>query len=116
MHLSDTEQKPDIKPDVNEKMMLIVRHEDKEIKIALKPHHAMQKLFEAAGKAFQMDYSTHAHYNSVRYAYPENRTGTLKFVYNNQRLRPDDTVASMEMEDGDEISAFLEQLGGSSAL
>ncbi|KAL5521932.1 hypothetical protein ACEPAF_1786 [Sanghuangporus sanghuang] len=98
MLLSDTEQKPDIKPDANEKIMLIVRHEDKEIKIALKSNHAMQKLFEAAGKAFQMDYKT------------------LKFYYNDKRLRPDDSVASMEMEDGDEISAFLEQLGGSSAL
>ncbi|EJC99550.1 uncharacterized protein FOMMEDRAFT_170469 [Fomitiporia mediterranea MF3/22] len=93
--MSDIDKKPDIKPDVtNEKIMLIVRHEEKEVKIALKPHHQMQKLFDAAGKAFQMD------------------AKTLKFVYHNQRLRPNDTAADMEMEDGDEISAFLEQLGG----
>lgn len=67
MHLDDTDQKPDVKPALNEKIMLIVRHEEKgglyrdrvqsclvlmtvlaEIKIALKPDHAMKKVFDAA--------------------------------------------------------------------
>ncbi|KNZ78925.1 hypothetical protein J132_08150 [Termitomyces sp. J132] len=37
-------------------------------------------------------------------------TGTFKFTFEGQRLQPDDTPASLGMEDGDQIDAFLEQV------
>ncbi|KAF5375956.1 hypothetical protein D9615_008157 [Tricholomella constricta] len=38
--------------------------------------------------------------------------GTFKFVYDGTRVQPDDTPGGLGMEDGDQIDAFLEQLGG----
>ena len=36
----------------------------------------------------------------------------VRFVYDGNRLNPTDTPNSLEMEDGDAIDAFLEQIGG----
>ncbi|THG98828.1 hypothetical protein EW145_g7361 [Phellinidium pouzarii] len=91
---TDEEMKPDIKPDVNRKITLMVNYREREIKIAVKAHHRMSKVFEATGRAFNMD------------------ARTLKFVHQGIRLKEDDTPDTVGMEDGDEISVFLEQLGG----
>ncbi|KAL1695637.1 hypothetical protein GGG16DRAFT_85984 [Schizophyllum commune] len=40
------------------------------------------------------------------------QAGTFKFTYDGTRVKPDDTPAGLGMEDGDQIDAFLEQLGG----
>ena len=39
----------------------------------------------------------------------------IKFVFDGQRLSETDTPESMGMEDGDNIDAFLEQVGGASS-
>ncbi|KAH8111614.1 hypothetical protein DFH11DRAFT_1612600, partial [Phellopilus nigrolimitatus] len=68
------------------KVTIIVQHESREIKIAVKAHHQFKKVFEAAG--------------------------TLKFSCNGKRLRETDTPESVDIEDGDLIDANLEQIGG----
>ncbi|KJA16600.1 hypothetical protein HYPSUDRAFT_47214 [Hypholoma sublateritium FD-334 SS-4] len=55
------------------------------------------KIFEAAEKRFGKE------------------PGTFKFTYDGQRVNKDDTPAGLSMEDGDQIDAFLEQLGGGSS-
>ncbi|KAI7839140.1 hypothetical protein COHA_007143 [Chlorella ohadii] len=39
----------------------------------------------------------------------------LRFVYDQQRLRQEQTPADLEMEDGDVIDVMVQQLGGGSA-
>ncbi|EPY51653.1 SUMO protein [Schizosaccharomyces cryophilus OY26] len=38
---------------------------------------------------------------------------SLRFLVDGERIRPDQTPAELDMEDGDQIEAVLEQLGGS---
>ncbi|KAL1744857.1 hypothetical protein HDZ31DRAFT_63662 [Schizophyllum fasciatum] len=40
------------------------------------------------------------------------QAGTFKFIYDGTRVNKDDTPAGLGMEDGDQIDAHLEQLGG----
>ena len=39
----------------------------------------------------------------------------VRFVYDGNRLNPASTPSEMEMEEGDTIDAFLEQIGGGGA-
>ncbi|KAK1228138.1 hypothetical protein PQX77_008821 [Marasmius sp. AFHP31] len=65
------------------------------IQIKVKATMAFKKVFEAAEKKFGKD------------------PGTLKFVYDGTRVSPEDTPAGLGMDDGDQLDAFLQQLGGS---
>jgi small ubiquitin-related modifier len=40
----------------------------------------------------------------------------VRFVYDGNRLNPASTPSEMEMEEGDTIDAFLEQIGGCSSI
>lgn len=40
------------------------------------------------------------------------QSGTLKFMYDGQRIAENLTPKLMEMEDGDTIDVFAEQVGG----
>ncbi|KAI0668229.1 ubiquitin-like protein [Trametes maxima] len=81
------EQQEDVKPKIN----LVV---DFEGQMKVKPGMPFKKLFEAAEKRFSKD------------------PGTFKFTFGGQRLRPEETPAEHNMEDGDTIDAHLQQLGG----
>ncbi|TFK51262.1 ubiquitin-like protein [Heliocybe sulcata] len=39
--------------------------------------------------------------------------GSIRFLYDGQRINEDDTPASLEMEDSDTIDVMVEQVGGS---
>ncbi|KAJ4460271.1 putative small ubiquitin-related modifier [Paratrimastix pyriformis] len=39
-------------------------------------------------------------------------TSSLRFMVDGERLKPTDTPAALEMEDGDMIDAMAEQTGG----
>ncbi|EEB08678.1 hypothetical protein SJAG_03843 [Schizosaccharomyces japonicus yFS275] len=41
---------------------------------------------------------------------------SLRFLVDGERIRPDQTPAELEMEDGDQIEAVLEQLGGAACV
>ncbi|KAJ3557208.1 hypothetical protein NP233_g11801 [Leucocoprinus birnbaumii] len=40
--------------------------------------------------------------------------GSIRFLYDGNRLNDDDTPASLDMDDGDAIDVMVEQVGGSS--
>ncbi|KAI5116526.1 hypothetical protein M0805_000592 [Coniferiporia weirii] len=95
--MSDAEDvkdsKPDVKPDVNKKITISVRYEER-----FKQTQRMGKVFEAAGTSFGMDHKT------------------IRFYLDGTKLTVDDTPAKLGMEDGDEISAFIEQVRASSLI
>ncbi|OLL23402.1 Ubiquitin-like protein pmt3/smt3 [Neolecta irregularis DAH-3] len=39
-------------------------------------------------------------------------TGTVRFLVDGERVKPDDTPNSLDMEDGDQIEVMIEQVGG----
>ncbi|KAF8633112.1 hypothetical protein AX15_001495 [Amanita polypyramis BW_CC] len=82
--------------DVKPKLNLIVSFEKQQITVKVKATMRFSKIFEAAEKRFQKE------------------SGTLRFVYDGQRISDDDTPARLEMEDGDQIDAMMEQVGGKS--
>ncbi|KAJ8689172.1 hypothetical protein PTI98_013223 [Pleurotus ostreatus] len=85
------EEGEDVKPKLN----IQVVHGGVQITIKVKANTPFKKIFEAAEKRFSKD------------------PGTFKFTYDGQRIQADETPASLGMEDGDQIDANLEQLGGS---
>ncbi|THV02058.1 hypothetical protein K435DRAFT_775796 [Dendrothele bispora CBS 962.96] len=86
--------KPERESDVKPKMTLNISYEGNQVQVKVKANMTFKKIFEAAEKRFQKE------------------PGTFKFTYEGNRVQPTDTPASLEMEDGDQIDAFLEQLGG----
>ncbi|KAJ1675437.1 SUMO protein smt3 [Spiromyces aspiralis] len=40
--------------------------------------------------------------------------GSIRFIFDGQRINPNDTPEDLEMEENDAIDAMVEQLGGSS--
>ncbi|KAF9072505.1 hypothetical protein BDP27DRAFT_416667 [Rhodocollybia butyracea] len=80
--------------DVKPKLNLNISYEGTQVTVKVKSGMQFHKIFNAAEKKFNKD------------------PGTLKFTYDGQRINKEDTPASLEMEDGDLIDAFLEQLGG----
>ncbi|GLB42913.1 putative ubiquitin-2 like Rad60 SUMO-like [Lyophyllum shimeji] len=80
--------------DVKPKLNLNINHEGSQITVKVKANMKFAKIFAAAEQRFQKE------------------PGTFKFVYENQRVQPDDTPAELGMEDGDQIDAFLQQVGG----
>ncbi|KAG5721554.1 hypothetical protein E4T56_gene13085 [Termitomyces sp. T112] len=83
-------QEPEEKPKLN----LNISYNGNQITVKVKANMKFSKIFAAAEQKFQKE------------------AGTFKFTFEGQRLQPDDTPASLGMEDGDQIDAFLEQLGG----
>ncbi|KAF9267150.1 hypothetical protein L218DRAFT_1074455 [Marasmius fiardii PR-910] len=81
-------------PEEKPKLNLHINHEGQTIQVKVKATMAFKKVFEAAEKKFGKD------------------PGTLKFTYEGSRVNPDDTPASRGMEEGDQLDAFLQQLGG----
>ncbi|KZV98881.1 hypothetical protein EXIGLDRAFT_831882 [Exidia glandulosa HHB12029] len=80
-----------------EKFQITLKHQSGQtVKFLVKPSTVFQKIFASFHE------QTHT------------QAGTLKFIYNGQRVRPEDTPAQFEMEEDDEpeIEAHAEQVGG----
>jgi len=84
------EEAEDVKPKID----LTINYEGQTCTVKVKPTTPLKKVFEAAEKRFGRD------------------PGTFKFIYDGERLQPQETPASHNMESGDIIDAHLEQLGG----
>ncbi|EPS96946.1 hypothetical protein FOMPIDRAFT_1052801 [Fomitopsis schrenkii] len=84
------EEGEDIKPKLN----VNIEYEGQICTMKLKSVTPFAKVFQAAEKRFNKE------------------PGTLKFLFEGQRLRAEMTPAEVAMEDGDTIDAHLEQLGG----
>ncbi|TBU38317.1 ubiquitin-related domain-containing protein [Dichomitus squalens] len=91
------EQQDQPQEDVKPKINLVVDFEGQTCTVKVKTLTPFKKLFEAAEKRFGKE------------------PGTFKFTFSGQRLRPEETPAEHNMEDGDTIDAHLQQLGGASA-
>ncbi|KAE9394970.1 hypothetical protein BT96DRAFT_826986 [Gymnopus androsaceus JB14] len=78
--------------DVKPKLNLNIMHEGNHCTVKVKPNMQFRKIFEAAEKKFNK------------------QSGALKFTYEGRRIKQDETPADLEMEDGDQIDAFLEQV------
>jgi len=76
------------------KIDLTINYEGQTCTVKVKPTTPLKKVFDAAEKRFGRE------------------PGTFKFVYDGERLLPQDTPATHGMESGDIIDAHLEQLGG----
>ncbi|KAF5319498.1 hypothetical protein D9619_008733 [Psilocybe cf. subviscida] len=87
-------QEPEANEDVKPKLNLHIAHEGEQITVKVKQNMKFAKIFEAVEKRFSKD------------------PGTFKFVYQGERLKADNTPAEFDMEDGDQIDAFLAQVGG----
>uniref|UniRef100_A0A0W0F8A4 Ubiquitin-like domain-containing protein n=1 Tax=Moniliophthora roreri TaxID=221103 RepID=A0A0W0F8A4_MONRR len=81
-------------PDEKPKLTLTITLNDVSIQVKVKPTTNLKRVFDAATKSFQKD------------------PGTLRFTYDGERVHEYETPAQREMEDGDEIQAFLWQEGG----
>ncbi|KAN0133462.1 ubiquitin-like protein [Lactarius tabidus] len=80
--------------DAKPKLNLVISLLEARITVKVKANMQFKKIFEVAEKRFAKD------------------PGTLRFVYDGERLSPTDTPAERSMEDGDVIDAHLQQLGG----
>ncbi|KAI0065156.1 hypothetical protein BV25DRAFT_1989400 [Artomyces pyxidatus] len=90
------EPQEDSKPEASEKIQLQVNFEGRVVKFKLKRSGCLKKVLDAATKQFNME------------------KDTLRFTYNGKRIRgeEDETPENLEMEDEDEITAHLGQVGG----
>ncbi|KAI9463772.1 hypothetical protein F5148DRAFT_1211064 [Russula earlei] len=84
--------------DSKPKLNLIISHSGTQVTVKVKANMQFKKIFEVAEKRFGKD------------------PGTLRFVYDGERLSPTETPAEKSMEDGDVIDALLQQVGGGSHL
>ncbi|KAH6904941.1 hypothetical protein BKA70DRAFT_514341 [Coprinopsis sp. MPI-PUGE-AT-0042] len=75
--------------DVKPKLNLNIAYEGQNITVKVKSNMAFSKIFDVVEKKFGTP------------------AGTFKFVYDGTRLGKDDTPASVGMEDGDQVDAFL---------
>ncbi|KAJ4490642.1 hypothetical protein J3R30DRAFT_3423600 [Lentinula aciculospora] len=80
--------------DVKPKLNLQIQYEGNQVTVKVKATMHFTTIFKAAAAKFNKE------------------PGTLKFTYDGNRIQEDDSPASLGMEDGDLIDAFLEQLGG----
>ncbi|KAL9708905.1 hypothetical protein Ac2012v2_007835 [Leucoagaricus gongylophorus] len=80
--------------DVKPKLNLAIVFGGVSITVKVRPEMTFGKIFQAALKRF------------------EKEPGTLRFTYDGQRIGKDDTPGGLGMEDGDQVDAHLEQLGG----
>ncbi|KAJ3787932.1 ubiquitin-related domain-containing protein [Lentinula aff. detonsa] len=82
--------------DVKPKLNLQIQFEGIQVTVKVKADMLFKKIFKAAADKFNKE------------------PGTLKFTYDGNRIQEDQSPASLSMEDGDLIDAFLEQIGGCS--
>ncbi|KIY73306.1 ubiquitin-like protein [Cylindrobasidium torrendii FP15055 ss-10] len=81
--------------DVKPKLNLHIQNDGGEkITVAAKRDTKFAKIFSAAEKRWGKD------------------AGTFKFTYEGARIRPEQTLGDVGIEDDDTIDAHLEQLGG----
>ncbi|KAG7440090.1 uncharacterized protein BT62DRAFT_1081062 [Guyanagaster necrorhizus] len=85
-----SEEREDTKLKIN----ITIKYGGEEDKIAIKRTTKFAKVFAVAEKKFEKD------------------PGTLKFVLNGDRLRPEETLGDHDIEEDDIIYALLEQRGG----
>ncbi|EFI26577.1 hypothetical protein CC1G_15791 [Coprinopsis cinerea okayama7 len=88
------EPEEDVKPKLN----LNISYEGSTITVKVKSNMRFAKIFEVVEKKFGKE------------------PGTFKFVVDGQRVNKDDTPAGLGMEDGDQVDAFLTQVGGGAYL
>ncbi|KAJ8516715.1 hypothetical protein ONZ45_g6000 [Pleurotus djamor] len=81
--------------DVKPKLNITVALGEQQVTVKVKPNMPFRKIFEAAEQRFGKD------------------PGTFRFTYDGERIKADDTPGSLGMEDGDQVDAHLEQIGGS---
>ncbi|KAK0200281.1 ubiquitin-like protein [Desarmillaria ectypa] len=93
-----SEEREDTKPKINITIKYGGGGDGKQITVAVKRTTKFAKVFTAAEKKFEKD------------------PGTLKFVLNGDRLRPEETPGDHDIEDDDIIYAFLEQQGGAPCI
>ncbi|KAH8829250.1 ubiquitin-related domain-containing protein [Flagelloscypha sp. PMI_526] len=84
--------------DTKPKLNLTINHEGKTITVKVRKNMQLAKVFAAAEKQWGK------------------APGTLKFRYGDARLKGEDTPADLDMEDEDQIDAFLGQVGGAANL
>jgi len=84
------EEGEDVKPKLN----VVIDYEGQTCTVKVKPVTPFAKVFSAAEKRFNKE------------------PGTLRFVFEGQRVLAQMTPAELNLEDGDTIDAQLEQLGG----
>ncbi|KAF9524224.1 ubiquitin-related domain-containing protein [Crepidotus variabilis] len=80
--------------DVKPKLNLVIAYEGQQITVKVKTNMKFGKIFEAATQRFGKD------------------SGTFRFTYDGNRINADDTPADLSMEDGDQVDAHLQQVGG----
>ncbi|KAF7290591.1 Ubiquitin-like protein SMT3 [Mycena indigotica] len=85
-----SQEPEDVKPKINLKVV----YDGEEVQIKVKPNTKFAKIFAAAEQRFGKE------------------SGTFKFVYEGKRIGKEDTPGDLDIEDGDQIDCFLEQLGG----
>ncbi|PPR06303.1 hypothetical protein CVT26_005135 [Gymnopilus dilepis] len=97
--------------DVKPKLNLNIAFDGTQITVKVKANMKFAKIFEAAEKRFGKDPGMmmvvlasllfqQLHVSAI---------GTLRFTYEGNRVQPTQTPAELEMEDGDQIDAFLQQ-------
>ncbi|KAF9445238.1 ubiquitin-like protein [Macrolepiota fuliginosa MF-IS2] len=80
--------------DVKPKLNLMIAFEGTSITVKVRPTMTFAKIFQAAEKKFEKD------------------PGSFKFTYDGERVNAQSTPGDLGMEDGDQIDAHLEQIGG----
>ncbi|KAI9566595.1 hypothetical protein HD554DRAFT_2174252 [Boletus coccyginus] len=99
--------------DVKPKLNLNVEFEGQKITVKVKANMPFRKIFEAAEvRRAVVVWLSRLDPARRRNASRKNQAGTLRFAYEGKRLRPEDTPVELDMEDGDQIDAFLQQVGG----
>ncbi|KAH9172483.1 hypothetical protein EDB89DRAFT_1965545 [Lactarius sanguifluus] len=88
--------------DAKPKLNLVISLLESRITVKVKANMQFKKIFEVAEVCRDI----------LREPRVLTRVGTLRFVYDGERLSPTDTPAERSMEDGDVIDAHLQQLGG----
>ncbi|PVF97026.1 ubiquitin-like protein [Serendipita vermifera] len=77
------------------KLMLVVSSPDgQQIKIGIKSTSTFEKMFKAAADRFGLNQTM------------------IRFLYDGQRLRPDQTPEEFDMQDDDMIDMQVQQIGG----
>ncbi|KAJ7202866.1 hypothetical protein GGX14DRAFT_653261 [Mycena pura] len=89
--MSQEPEPEDVKPKLN----LTLNYEGNQITVKVKANTKFAKIFQAAEVCFAR---------------------TFKFVHEGKRVSKDDTPAELDIEDGDQIDCFLEQVGGGPPL
>ncbi|TRM63698.1 ubiquitin-related domain-containing protein [Schizophyllum amplum] len=88
---------PDEGKDIKPKLNLTISYDGTPVTVKVKANMKFEKIFHVVEQKFNK------------------QAGTFKFTYDGTRVAKEDTPAGLGMEDGDQIDAHLEQLGGGSS-